>query len=111
MDIDKQENIISKYPIIFQDIEYIQCGNGWYNIIDILCSEINNHLNQNKEIEPVIAQQVKNKFGGLRFYYYGGDDIVGSLISMMESLSNYVCHECGRSKDLKEKCLCHYNKG
>ena len=24
---------------------------------------------------PVVVQQVKEKFGGLRFYYYGGDDI------------------------------------
>jgi hypothetical protein len=39
--------------------------------------------------------QVKEKFGGLRFYYNGGDDYIRGLASMAESMSTSTCEECG----------------
>jgi len=43
----------------------------------------------------VIATQVKEKFGTLRFYYYGGDDYCRGVESMAESMSAVTCEECG----------------
>ena len=41
------------------------------------------------------AAQVKEKFGGLRFYVDGGDDWVYGAISMAESMSYRTCEVCG----------------
>jgi hypothetical protein len=53
-----------------------------------------------REIPEPIAQvtldQVKEKFGTLRFYYTGGDDYISGLVSMAESMSGVTCEECGK---------------
>jgi len=53
-----------------------------------------------REIPEPIAQvtldQVKEKFGTLRFYYSGGDDYISGLVSMAESMSGVTCEECGK---------------
>ena len=48
-----------------------------------------------KQVQPVIAIQVKEKFGGLRFYYSGGDDYIRGLVDMAESMSYKTCEVCG----------------
>lgn len=46
-------------------------------------------------VEQVIAVQVKEKFGGLRFYYRGGDDYIRGVVDMAEEMSYVTCEECG----------------
>lgn len=46
-------------------------------------------------VEQVVAIQVKEKFGGLRFYYNGGDDFVQGVVHMAESMSYDTCEVCG----------------
>jgi hypothetical protein len=101
--LDKQ--LCEKYPKIFKN-RYkdptnspicfgIQCGDGWYSIIDAACEALTYAYSTSAEIceedgkrlgiEPnsfnnkyyidvespqVIADQIKEKFGGLRFYYH-----------------------------------------
>jgi hypothetical protein len=43
----------------------------------------------------VIVEQIKEKFGGLRFYYQGGDEYIGGLVSMAESWAGIACEDCG----------------
>ena len=43
------------------------------------------------------ATQVKQKFGGLRFYTDVNDDFINGLISMAESISYKICEHCGAS--------------
>jgi hypothetical protein len=103
------EALCEKYPDIFKDRHGdmretamcwgFDCGDGWYNIIDNLCATIKNReynlkLNK-KEFVPVVATQVKEKFGSLRFYYNGGDDYVDGAASLAEYLSERTCEKCG----------------
>lgn len=46
-------------------------------------------------IEQVVAVQVKEKFGGLRFYYSGGDDYIRGVVDMAENMSYKICEDCG----------------
>lgn len=46
-------------------------------------------------VEQVVAEQVKEKFGQLRFYYSGGDDVVHGMVRLAESMSGSLCEECG----------------
>ena len=43
----------------------------------------------------VVAMQVKEKFGTLRFYYSGGDDVVSGIERMADSMSAVMCEKCG----------------
>jgi len=43
----------------------------------------------------ITIQQVKEKFGGLRFYYSGGSKRFRSFTNGMEAHSFSVCHRCG----------------
>jgi hypothetical protein len=47
-------------------------------------------------IPQVTLDQVKEKFGTLRFYYSGGDEYIAGLVSMAESMSGVTCEECGK---------------
>ena len=76
-----------------------ECGDGWFNIINHLCQNIQHHLdwkNKGGEVVPqVTVDQVKEKFGTLRFYYTGGDDAIDGMVRMAESMSGVTCEICG----------------
>lgn len=104
-----EQKLITKYPKIFVDCGKtpqescmawgLEVGDGWYNLIDVLCEaltytyttsvEIDEEDGKRLNIKPinfkpedkpryffkveppqVVADQVKEKFGELRFYYH-----------------------------------------
>lgn len=109
------EMLCQKYPKIFANRHSdpketlmcwgFECGDGWYNLIDHLCLNIQSHidweLKQGKEVEQVVAVQVKEKFGSLRFYVEGGDDYTRGMIRLAESLSAMMCEGCGIPSKIK----------
>jgi hypothetical protein len=48
-----------------------------------------------KSIPQVTLDQVKEKFGTLRFYYSGGDDYISGMVSLAESMTGVTCESCG----------------
>ena len=76
------------------------CGNGWFNILNQLMGNIQHHIDWKNRKEEVVAQvtldQVKEKFGTLRFYYTGGDDVIDGMVRMAEAMSGTTCEECGK---------------
>jgi hypothetical protein len=46
-------------------------------------------------IPQVTLDQVKEKFGTLRFYYSGGDDVIDGMVRMAESMTGVTCESCG----------------
>ena len=130
-----QNKLFEKYPKIFRqkDLDMkqtlmcwgMECGDGWYNIIDVLCCQVQNHLKHNlkKDQDPaavnVEAVQVKEKYGGLRFYYNGGDEFIEGLVWMAEAISEQTCEECaaagtqnsvGWIRTLCDPCRDNYDK-
>jgi hypothetical protein len=92
-----------KYPKMFANpYGGFAIGEGWWPIIESLCANIQSHTdwwNKNREARPVVEQvvvaQIKEKFGGLRFYYDGGDDQISGMVRMAESWASHACEECG----------------
>jgi hypothetical protein len=94
-------------------------GPGWWPIIESLSSQINSHVkwkNSTREallkdnphnhkipdyVEPVKVAQIKEKFGGLRFYYDGGDEQVYGMVRMAESWAAHSCEECGKPGEMR----------
>jgi|LakMenEpi03Aug12_release.lakeMendotaPanAssembly.Ray.scaffolds.fasta_scaffold88584_5 hypothetical protein len=66
------------------------------------------------EYSPVKFDQIKEKFGGLRIYHYGGDDYAEGLIDMAEAMSYKICEVCGNkgypNKDGWIKTTCETHK-
>jgi len=136
------EALCAKYPLIFKDRNAdmrttcmcwgLECGDGWYNIIDILCGLLTSDYRQaesrydfikdklgqprwvsSKELvtqeqideakakleeetlKVPVAVQVKEKFGGLRFYVQAATDKHYQYISFAESMSYRTCESCG----------------
>jgi hypothetical protein len=74
-------------------------GPGWWLILESLCSNIQSHIDwkekQGQAIPQVVIEQIKEKFGGLRFYHQGGDDTTNGMITMAETWASVSCEECG----------------
>jgi len=74
-------------------------GQGWYPILETLCANIQSHINwrvkQGQDIAQVEVNQIKEKFGGLRFYYSGGDDEISGMVRMAEVWADHSCETCG----------------
>lgn len=49
---------------------------------------------------PIQITQIKEKFGGLRFYINGGDDSIYAYIGFAESLSYKICESCGTTHNV-----------
>ena len=41
------------------------------------------------------VEQIKEKFGGLRFYYSGGDEYIDGMVRMAEVWAGTTCETCG----------------
>lgn len=153
--------LCKKYPKIFRD-RYapmnqtamcwgFEIGDGWFNIIDITCGNIQSHIDWSRiqrayalrfnralkraingdiqglshyytiggkvtdyttmsavnalsrkelmrvpqKVSQVVAVQVKEKFGTLRFYVDGGDNYTDGMIRIAEGMSGVTCEACG----------------
>lgn len=101
---NKVVGILHKQFKFARSINYIQQTNpykyefaindGWYKLIYELVHEI--RINDLKKGDWITkATQVKEKFGGLRFYVTGTSDKNWSLIRTAEQKSYGVCEETG----------------
>ena len=147
-----------KYPKMFlfhnfRSVNYFifECGDGWYNIIDAMLSNINNYVQfnndrywkfddaktliDNKRIDLVpkylliqiekikngngeypvemdfpVVRQIKEKFGTLRVYLEGYDNVISEVTNFAECMSITTCEECGNIGELRKfkwiKTLC-----
>jgi hypothetical protein len=63
----------------------------------------------------LIAVQVKEKFGTLRFYTEGGDDYTDGVGAMAEAMSATTCEVCGKLGKLNDEgwiqCRCEEHNG
>jgi hypothetical protein len=55
-----------------------------------------------KKQEPITLSvtQIKEKFGGLCFYYSGGDKIIDGMVDYAQSLSYRTCEHCGTTNNV-----------
>ena len=100
---EKSKQLIEKFPQIFSNNFYFECGDGWFALIETLCKDLQHRIDwkmrdaseEEKENLQVKCVQCKEKFGGLRFYVNGGDDYMWGMIHLAESMSCKICEGCG----------------
>ncbi len=109
MSPELEAKIITTYPKMFPQKDSskspinmfgIETGDGWYTLIDTLCSDIQGQIDNSQDrdtpIPQVVLLQVKEKFGTLRFYYSGGNDLIRGMAWFAESMSAHICETCGK---------------
>lgn len=124
-----QDKLYEKYPNLFIQHKLpmthtamcwgCQCGDGWNDIIDDLCTRLQEHIDKTG-CPQVEFSTVKEKFGGLRLYHIGGDDETYKMISDTEHLSFCICEHCGSAEDVSQtkgwivtlcpECMAKYKK-
>ena len=74
-------------------------GDGWFHILDSAMRLVQSHIDmerrRGKEIDQVVFEQVKEKFGSLRFYVNAATDEHYNYIRFAENLSAVTCEDCG----------------
>lgn len=72
-----------------------ECGDGWFDILYALCETIQFSVDHHG-VRQVVATQVKEKFGTLRFRICGGNEETKGMIRMAETMSCRVRELCGK---------------
>lgn len=108
MRADLEAVLFHRYPALFERRELspgvhamqrgFECGDGWFDLIDTLCSNLQ-YLTDHAESPQVRVTQVKSKMGTLRFYFIGsGDQYARGMAHMATAFSALVCEECGQTR-------------
>lgn len=117
-----EKELVSKYPKILRDYHGdcmktcmawgLECDDGWYRLLDGCMENLQYFCDvcsrNGKEVQ-VVADQIKEKFGTLSFYFHvvGANDvednIIGSIIRETERQSAYVCQTTGKDGVLCSK--------
>jgi hypothetical protein len=95
---EKDKALTTTYPLIFGTdcLRFgFECGDGWFDIIDSLCSLLMIESEMTEGVVPPRATQVKEKFGTLRFYVDQASDYQYKLIERAERMSKTTCEVCG----------------
>jgi len=116
-----EKEMQEKFPKMFTEpCGGFCCGEGWWPILKSLCGQIQHQIDwkakQGHHVPQVVVTQIKEKFGGLRFYYDGGNEYIDGLVSMAESWADHTCETCGKPATkkttgyIKTVCDKHYEE-
>lgn len=78
-----------------------ECGDGWFEILKKLSKKLRD-ISRKRGID-IRAVQVKEKWGGLRFYIEGGNEEANKAIDEAEYDSFDTCEQCGEPGTMTEK--------
>ncbi len=107
------EKLMSAYPQLFpKDADgkprepdcHVWCPVGWQPMVEELCANLCKIVEEKNVVFQI--EQIKEKFGGLRFYYfYKGDrvDEIADLIHEAEERSFKICEVTGEDGELRIK--------
>ncbi len=80
----------------------------WFNIVDKMPYKYGKKFNGIKTkikmktlpVPTIDIIQIKEKFGGLRIYFNGGDDNINGMIEMAIEIANNTCEICGSTENV-----------
>lgn len=103
--------LCERYPLLYADRHAsmqetcmywgFDVGDGWFGAIDRLSAELEKIIAAMPGDDRPRAAQVKEKFGGLRFYMTWETDEMSDLISDAEEECWRTCEVCGAAGQLQ----------
>jgi len=118
---DNIKKLAEKHPLVFANMSetaYSDIPDGWMNLVDELCSKLTPllvesyakyPLNEDEYMIGITIDQIKEKFGGLRFYcsFLTEDsdlwDKATVIIDEYEKKSYDICQITGKHGTLRSK--------
>lgn len=91
------QNLREKYSKLIPSIDKVNLdvGDGWYGILDTLLGLIAVNIALDRLPSPFRVVQIKEKFGGLRFYYEPSTPEIVSYVRFAEAMADLTCEDCG----------------
>lgn len=89
--LEKHSKILDLYN------SYIECGYGWFSLIDQLLVEITPLMKKKNKV-----MQIKEKFGRLAVYTKISTDKIRNILYKYETLSTTYCETCGSGCDVSK---------
>jgi hypothetical protein len=107
---ENTQALIDIYPALFSDLSQrscmylfgFECGDGWFELLRCLIQDIKGICESNNL--DIKINQIKEKYGTLRFYLSSETEELGRLIAQAEKESAHICEECGKPGSMREKC-------
>ena len=125
MNKDLDKYLMDKHGFLYRDrslpmTETCMCwgfdvDDGWFDILEKLGDGISGLLElvTEEEREQFCVEQVKEKFGSLRYYFTAPDKLhqaISALVRVAEADSRATCELCGKRGEIRSggwlKCLC-----
>ena len=102
MSPELEQKLYEDFPALFANRETkgscliygCEHGDGWYGILRAACNRIASH-EEYAGVKTFQFTQIKEKYGTLRLYHYGGDSFCEGVVSMAEAMSAMTCERCG----------------
>jgi hypothetical protein len=105
MNKKNREKIEQKYPSLFSEKDYWDgCNDGWFFLIDFLCTKIIDYKEKNNK-KNLKIEQIKQKFGAMRCYVNFGEEEnieLYNIIRVVELMASKTCEFCGQFGKLKK---------
>jgi hypothetical protein len=112
MSPELDDALCAKYPFIFAGRHGdpattamcwgFEVGDGWFPLIDVLCEELQRETDQ-RGAPQIVATQVKQKHGELRFSVDVASERQYGMIELAKAASRQMCETCGAPAMLDEK--------
>lgn len=103
----KYSKLIKDFPLLYGEGLSIACRDGWYDLLYELSEKLEKIIKENWDSENhPVAFQVKEKFGGLRFYLdfphrpNPASTKIHDIVLEYERQSYQVCEFCGSTNDV-----------
>lgn len=89
-----------------------ECSAGWYPIIEELSEKIQLELDKLEDVSEFYVVQIKEKFGGLRYYMHETNDAINALIKEAEIKAEKTCERCSEPGTIENignwlNCFCN----
>jgi hypothetical protein len=107
--LNRFEELIKEYPQFFPKGFQITCGDGWIELIRLVCQYFQNILDNKDSVKYITFSQIKEKFGLLRIYFniqFSKEkksnslfEEIHSFIYTIENVSSLICEDCGKIKN------------
>jgi len=89
--------------MVLQKEDYTHVGPGWKPILEVLDQQISRILERSQTPNIFRVLQIKEKFGGLRFYFNTEglsaeeNRLLQAMVFFAEEMSFRMCEGCGRA--------------
>jgi hypothetical protein len=95
----QKQKFLDDYPNLFREFPRsgFDVGEGWYPLLHELCHTLEPHIESLPEEirSQLYVVQIKEKFGGLRFYMQSETPYMRGAIAVAERMSYLLCEHCG----------------